>query len=445
MTPDGFVGRRRLVVGLASATQAASGGMLGTALVVYVGRSGSPFAVSMLASAFFASSMVFSPLWGAVGDLFGRRRTLVPVATLTAVATFAFLLADGVWGLVGLRAVRSVFAVGFGPLALSLVRALTATERRGRAVGFVSSASAAGDVGAQLAVGVLLGALAPSSLYVLVGALALLTVALVVFFEEPAGAVSSTVGNPTAARPTLRAVAANVRGRLVPDAAERRRLRRTGLTWLYAGIALRHLAVQGVGSLVPVYLVGRLGLPTAAMGVLLASNPAAQVLLLSVFGSLADRGARKRMVVAGIVLSGCYTLVLAGASLAATPAARGLAAAGAFVVLATGFSAMDMGTVAVIGDHVPESRESAFVGLRSTAAGVGGVLGPALVGGAATAVGFPTAFALASAFAFAAAVVVAAGLREPVRTTIPPTDLGTVETTAGIAQLPGAHRGSDGD
>jgi len=62
-----------------------------------------------------------------------------------------------------------------------------------------------------------------------------------------------------------------------------------------------------------------------------------------------------------------------------------------------------------------------------------------------TVVGFPTAFALASGYAFLAAGAVAVGLGEPARTTPPPTDLGTVETTAGIAQLPGAHRGSDGD
>jgi hypothetical protein len=38
--------------------------MLGTALVVYVGRAGSPLAVGLLSAAFFAGMMVFSPLWG---------------------------------------------------------------------------------------------------------------------------------------------------------------------------------------------------------------------------------------------------------------------------------------------------------------------------------------------------------------------------------------------
>ena len=98
MDSSTFDGRRKLVVGLVGAVQAASGGMLGTALVVYVGRDSSPFAVSMLATVFFVSSMIFSPLWGAVGDLFERRRTLLfGFSVATSLVTFGLRsLASGV-------------------------------------------------------------------------------------------------------------------------------------------------------------------------------------------------------------------------------------------------------------------------------------------------------------------------------------------------------------
>jgi hypothetical protein len=52
------------------------------------------------------------------------------------------------------------------------------------------------------------------------------------------------------------------------------------------------------------------------------------------------------------------------------------------------------------------------MGLRSTAKGLGGVIGPTLVGGAATLGGYPVAFALASSLAFAAAVLAGVGLVE---------------------------------
>ncbi len=412
--------------------------MLGTALVVYIGRDGSPFAVSMLATVFFLSSMIFSPLWGAVGDLLGRRRALLLVLSgFTSLVTFGFLLIDGVWGLVWLRGLRSVFAVAFGPLILSIVRSLVGQSQKGRSMGFVSSSSAIGDVCAQLSVGVLLGVLVPSSLFLVVGLLSLLTTVLLVFLDDPVA--------PTRPRPSVRDLVGNMHARLLPDSSERARIRRTNLTWLYVGISLRHIAIKGIGILVPIYLVGRLGLPLVVMGVVLAIGPAAQIGFMPLFGRLADRGERKRLVVGGIILSAVYTLVLAGAALPRSLPMRAAVAAVAFVVIAAGFSAMDVGTVSVIGDSVPSSHEAAFVGLRSTAAGVGGILGPSILGITATVVGFETAFALASVFAFAAAFLITVELEEPKATTPPTTDLQTVETSTGVAHPPGTHRGKNGD
>lgn len=438
MTPNALEGRRKVVIGLAGAAQAASGGMLATALVVYVGRAGSPLAVSLLATVFFASSMIFAPLWGAVGDLFGRRRALlIGLSVVTSLLTFGFVFVDGIWGMVGLRGLRSVFAVAFAPLVLSLVRSLADENHRGRSVGFVSGTAAAGDVAAQVSVGVLLGVLVPSSLFLLVGAVGLLTTGLLVFLDDPVAKSGSV--------PSLPDLAAGARVRVFPDADERARLRRAGLGWLYAGLALRHTAIKGIGALLPIYLLVRLDLSTVAMGGLLAIGPAAQVLFMPLVGRLADRGERKRLVVGGVVLSAWYAFVLAGAALPSERVLRTVVAAGGFVLLAGGFSAMDIGAVSVIGDAVPPARETAFVGLRSTASGVGGVLGPTLVGLAATLVGFETAFALAGMLAVAAAAVLVVRLGEPSRTRRPPTHLGTVETNAGLTQLPGTTRGASSE
>jgi MFS family permease len=351
--------------------------------------------------------------------------------------TFGFLLVDGVWGFVSLRGLRTAFAVAFGPLVLSLVQSLAGRTHRGRSIGFVSSTAAVGDVGAQLSVGVLLGALAPRSLFLVVGALSLTATVLLFFLDEPSAS--------TGPAPSLRELRASARTRLLPDAGERARIRRAGLTWLYAGVALRHTAVQGVGALVPLYLVGRLDLPATTMGAVLAIAPAAQIGFVRLFGRLADRGERARLVVGGVLLSGVYTLILAGAALPSGRSARAAVAAGGFVVIAAGFSAMDVGVVSVIGDSVPSTRESAFVGLRSTAAGVGGVFGPTLVGATATLVGFQTAFALASLFAFAAAVLVAVTFEARGATSPPTPALQTVETSVGIAHAPGTSRGENRD
>jgi hypothetical protein len=78
---------------------------------------------------------------------------------------------------------------------------------------------------------------------------------------------------------------------------------------------------------------------------------------------------------------------------------------------------MTTGAIAFIGDVAPTSRESELMGLRSTAKGVGGVVGPPIFGVVATVTDITTAFALGSALAFAAAGVAALGLTESVPST----------------------------
>jgi fucose permease len=105
--------------------------------------------------------------------------------------------------------------------------------------------------------------------------------------------------------------------------------------------------------------------------------------------------------------SGAFALVARAATLPAAPLARAGVAALAFVVIAASFSVMTAGAVAFIGDVAPPTRESELMGLRSTAKGLGGVLGPPLVGAVATAGSYELAFALGSSLAFLAAVLVA--------------------------------------
>jgi MFS family permease len=419
------VDRESLAVGTAGATRSLAGGMLATALVVYVGRDGSAFAVGMLSTAFFAASTVCTPLWGALGDLTGRRRALLLVVGVAAAAlSLSFVFVRSVWGFVGVRAVYATAVAGFSPLVLSLLRETAPPARRGRAAGFLSSAMAAGDVVAQATVGVLLLALSRTALFSVVAAVGAVGVAaLFALPRSPPG---------TDAPATLGAVVDGVVGRLVPTPAERALLRERGLDRLYAGLAVRHAAVKGVGSLVPLFLLARLGATPVTMGLLLTVSPAAQVGLMRVAGAAVDDAARvKPLLVGGVLASALYGPVLAVAGAVAGPGRYAVAVA-AFLAIAVGFSAMDMASVAVVGDAVPASRESTFLGLRSTAAGVGGVVGPALVGVAVAAFGFGVGFALAGVVG-GAAVAVVAGVEPPEAVPDRPFDP-AVETATGIGR-----------
>ena len=423
----GVQGRQRAAIGAAVATRAAAGGMLTTALAVFVGREGSAFAVSMLSTAFFFNTMVFTPLWGALGDLSGRRRSItLGLSGLATASIFGFLVVETVWGLIGVRALYSLFAVGFGPLMLAIVGDLEGRAHRGRAAGFFTGSFAAGDVGAQLFVGAMLGALAPSELFAVVAAVSLLGTVLLVPVADPESRVDDAgeTGTPSDASPaapltdgglSAGAVRRATVHRIVPGPAERETIRESGLSWLFLGLIVRHMSVKGIGGLVPIYLLTRVGTSEFVMGALLTVGSAVQIFFTNRFGRAADGtvGNRKALVVFGALVSGLYGLLLAFASVPESHLLRlGVAAAG-FVAVAAGFAALEVGTITIVGGAVPPSREAAFLGLRSTAMGIGGVLGPMLVGALVVLVGYRAAFSAAALLAFLAGGLLASRLRTP--------------------------------
>jgi MFS family permease len=399
--------RQRIVIALAAATRFGGGILMGTGLGYYIGRSGgSDLAVSMVQTAFWFGLMVFSPVWGAIADATGRRRAvLVATGVGATLAVVPLFFVDGVWGAIGLRGLYAAFAAGFTPVMLAVVSDRGGAESRGRSIGFFNSARAVGFTGGQLAVGVLIGILLPTGLYAVIAGLSLLSTLAVAFVSDP----NEGGGEP---KPTVGEVVAEVRRRLLPAVEDRDHLRTNGLRWLYVALALRNMTVLGVLALMPVYLPQRLGLTELQMGALLAVNPAGQVVFMYLFGRLADDAGRKSLVTVGMAGSAAFALLLAAATVPAGPTGRLVVAGAAFVLIAAAFSAMTTGSIAFIGDVSPPGRESELMGLRDTAKGVGGVLGPAVVGGVATVASYQVAFAVASVLAISAAVLAGFALTE---------------------------------
>lgn len=404
-------------MGAAAVARILGGALLGTALTVYVGRTGSPFAVSLLATAFSIGMIIFAPIWGALADVTGRRRAILVGTGLGATAAVLLLLAvptfegaiqvgpvavPGAAVPVGVRALYAVFTAGFMPLMLTVASERGGAGGRGQAVGSLNSFVAAGAGGGQFAAGILLGALAPSELYLVVAAVSLVATGCV-------AALDTGDYDPDPEADRLRT---EVRRRLLPPAGERSHLTTNGLGWLYVGLTARQSTVSGVGALMPVYIVQTLALPEAWMGILLAFNPVSQTALMYYLGGLVDEAGRKPLVVWGMAGSAAFGLVAAAAVAATGRLAVAAVVAVAYVLLAVAFSAMWTGAVAFVGDVAPEDRESELMGLASTSRAMGGVIGPLFVGGVATFFGYPVAFVAASALALGAAALVAAAVTE---------------------------------
>lgn len=401
----------RVAVALAAASRFAAGILMGTGLAFYVGEAGgSASLVGAVTTGYFLGMMLFSPFWGAIADVTGRRRAVLVVTGIAATAAVLPLLVvpgldttvqlgplslSGVYLPIGVRALYAVFAVGFAPVMLAVASEKGGDDGRGRSLGFFNSARAVGFTGGQLAVGILLGMLAPDGLYLVIAACSLVSTVAAAFVADP---------TPTPAdRPTAREILSEVRRRLLPAAEDREHLARNGLRWLYVALALRNTTVIGVMGLMPVYLPARLGLSEFQMGALLAINPAAQAVFMLLFGRIADRAGRKPLIVGGMAGSGVFAVIAAGAALVPGLLGRLLLGGAAFLTIAASFSAMTTGALAFIGDVAPTERESELMGLRSTAKGVGGVVGPLLLGGLATLTSYEAAFAVGSALALVAA------------------------------------------
>lgn len=377
---------------------------MGTVMAVYIGRIGSPLAVSMVFTVFWFGLMVFAPVAGAIADVTGRRRAiLVTTALLSTLAILPLAVVDGVVTALLFRGLFAAFAAGFLPVMLAIVSERGDTAARGQSLGFFNSTQAFGFTIAQFLAGVLLGLLAPEVVYLVIAAVSAVVVVASVFVRDPAPPVEGTV--------TIGEVAAEVKRRLLPAPENRAHLRSHGLRWLYVAVLLRNMTVLGTSSLLPIYLVAEVGVSTVVMGVLLAINPAAQMGFMYVFGRLADVGGRKPLVVFGMAGSAVYAVVMAAAT---RPVGvwRALVAGGALFFLAAAYSAEITGEYTFIGDVAPEARESELMGLHSTARGLGGVVGPVLVGAVATLTSYEVAFAVASGLALSAALLTAHQLTE---------------------------------
>lgn len=389
---------QNVAIAVAAAANKGATILMGTVMAIYVGRVGTPLAVSLVTATFFFGLMVFSPVWGAIADVTGRRRAvLVLSAVLAAAAVLPLTFVDGVLGPLGFRTLFAIFAAGFLPVMLTVVSERGGDTGRGRAVGLFSSAAAVGFMFGQFASGALIELFARSTVYLLLAAFAAIVAVACLVIEDPTVDHDREVTVALIARTTV--------SRLVPTTGIDH-LRTNGLQWLYVASFLRSLTVLGMTSLLPVYLVSNVGVSPFMMGVLLAINPAVQIAGMYLMGRLADDIGRKQLIIAGLVGSGFYSFLMGFATLPDTLFVRALIAGLGLFALGAAFSALQTGIIAFIGDVAPVERESELIGLRSTARGLGGMVAPPLFGISAMYIGFETTFIAASSLSVAGAALV---------------------------------------
>src|SRR2546430_2270295 len=128
--------------------------VVGTAMPAIVGRLGGLEHLSWVVTAYTLTTAASTPIWGKVGDLFGRKLVHLCAIALFTAASVACGFAQDMPQLIAFRAVQGLGGGGLAVGALSLIGVLVPPRDRGRYQGMTASVMAAGQIGGPLFGGV---------------------------------------------------------------------------------------------------------------------------------------------------------------------------------------------------------------------------------------------------------------------------------------------------
>lgn len=168
----------------------------------------------------------------------------------------------------------------------------------------------------------------------------------------------------------------------------------------------------GFGLLAPIIpdLAGNLGVTEGEMGILFALFAVAYVIAMPPSGYLTDRVGRKAVLISGIAIFGCTTLMLAFITDALQFAVlRFIEGVGAAMTAPSAF--------ALVMDLVPEDKRATAMGVEGTSQVLGIFAGPAVGGFVAGEIDFYYPFYVGSALAFLCCVIVYMVREPPLKTT----------------------------
>src|SRR6185312_5225538 len=122
----------------------------------------------------FFTAALTAPLWGQLGDRYGRKLMLIRASLGMAVAMSLIGMAHNVWELVGLRLLAGLLG-GYSSGSMILVAAQTPKARTGWALGVLSSGIMAGNLVGPLIGGVLPPRIGIRATFLLAGAVIFIT------------------------------------------------------------------------------------------------------------------------------------------------------------------------------------------------------------------------------------------------------------------------------
>jgi MFS family permease len=304
----------------------------------------------------FLTSAMFAPIWGRLGDRYGRKLMLIRASLGMAVAMSLIGLSRNVYELVGLRLLTGLLG-GYASGSTILVAAQTPRAHTGWAVGMMASGIMAGSLAGPLIGGALPQLIGIRMIFLAAGAvifIAFLATCFLIKEEKRTAPQSGRAGQGGWAS--------------VHDKRPVIAMLITGMLLMLANMSIEPIITVYVAQIVPdparVTIVAGLVMSAAALGSILSASR---------LGRLADRVGHWTIII------GCLTVcalllvpqafVTAGWQLIGLRFLMGLSLGGLLPCVA-----------AVIRHNVPERSTGSILGLSVTSQYVGQVVGP-LAGG----------------------------------------------------------------
>lgn len=351
------MGRRRSIVAVAVAAVALDTALLGLIaplLPEIEDRTGAgEGALGASLSAYALPVVLFSLPLGRVADSVGRRPLLISGLLLTAAGSALIAVSDSLPALMAGRAVQGTGSAASWIAALAVVSDLAPPGKRGESIGIALAATSIGSISGPALGGItadLLGFEAP--FLIVCGVSAVVAVAVAVVFPREERRAEA---RPPAWQTVVRAM-------------------RTGTGGAAIAIALAGPAVLGIVELVaPLDLDARLGLSSAAIGLLFALSIAVDAPLSPLGGRWGDRRGRLGPAMTGAVTTGVSVALLA--ALASTAGA-----ALALALFGAGYSLAFAAAVPWLDEAFGELQRGLAYGVLNVVYAAGYAIGPLVAG-----------------------------------------------------------------
>ncbi len=313
------------------------------------------------------STIVFSPIWGALSDKKGRKKFLLLSSFLSLSIMLFYPFSSSSLLILLLVSLFAAVNSGFNPIATAL--SSENSERRGVEISFFNTSISVGNFTSKMLIGfALIWISVKTSLWIFI--LVFMASLVPLFF------VRDKNKNTNRREKT----------HLFLSSQDIYLMKNYKIWSIYVGTFLRQFGVNGMLSVVAVYMVYAVKLSPFMVGFLASLNPLVQIFSILFFARFVEKKRNsKPSILFGMAFSAVSLLLFA-----TWKNAYGIALA--YILLGLGYGAFISGSTTYISFAVPTNLRGKFMGFFTSSRSVGVVLGSLAAGATSEIFGYEIAF-----------------------------------------------------